>query len=154
MPRSDEPLCDAGAWAIIKSFAQIDDAALSVVKNKLKDHLGMHYKFDDWKPAFNSVLWAKDDSDVALAAVNNLEIDTLHKFRLSDAPVDNFTLTSFPLSKTHILLPFLQKMWIVEIECDPCQMSLPHGHLTIDFCSYQYEQSRYSMDRLYNLKTC
>ena len=80
MPRSDAPLCDAGVWAIIKSFAQINDAALSVVENKLKDHLGMCYKFDDWKPAFDAVLWAKGDSDAALAAVNNLEIDTLHKF--------------------------------------------------------------------------
>ena len=75
-------------WAIIKSFAQINDAALSVVKNKLKDHLGTCYEFDDWKPAFNAVLQAKDDSDAALAAVNNLKIDTLHKFQLSDAPVD------------------------------------------------------------------
>ena len=88
MPRSDTPLCDAGMWAIIKSFAQIDDAALSVVENKLKDHLDTHYKFDDWKPAFNAVLQAKDDSDAALAAVNNLEINTLCKFRLSDAPVN------------------------------------------------------------------
>ena len=75
-------------WAIIKSFAQINDAALSVVENKLKDHLGTRYKFDDWKPAFDAVLQAKDDSDAALAAVNNLKIDTLRKFRLSDAPVD------------------------------------------------------------------
>ena len=67
-------------WAIIKSFAQIDDAALSVVENKLKDHLDTCYKFDDWKPAFNAVLQAKDDSDAALAAVNNLEINTLCKF--------------------------------------------------------------------------
>ena len=49
-----------------------------------------------------------------------------HLFRL------NFTLTSFPLSKTHILLPSLQKLRIVEIGCNPCQMSLPHGHLTMD----------------------
>ena len=80
LPQSDAPLCDMGAWAIIESFAQIDDAALSVVKNKLKDHLGACYEFDDWKPAFDAVLRAKDDSDAALAAVNNLEIDTLCKF--------------------------------------------------------------------------
>ena len=80
MPRSDAPLCDTGVWAIIKSFAQINDAALSVVKNRLKDHLGTRYEFDDWKPAFDAVLQAKDDSDAALAAVNNLEIDTLCKF--------------------------------------------------------------------------
>ena len=80
MPRSDTPLCDTGTWAIIESFAQINDAALSVVENKLKDHLGMCYKFDDWKAAFDAVLRAKDDSDIALAAVNNLKIDTLRKF--------------------------------------------------------------------------
>ena len=89
MPRSDAPLCDTGAWAIIESFAQIDGAALSVVENKLKDHLGVRYEFDDWKPAFDAVLRAEDDSDAALAAVNNLKIDTLRKFRLSDAPVDS-----------------------------------------------------------------
>ena len=38
----------------------------------------------------------------------------------------NFTLTSFPPSKTRILLPSLQKLRIIEIECDLCQMSLPH----------------------------
>ena len=64
------------------------------------------------------------------------------------------TLTSFPPSKTHILLPSLQKLRIVEIECDLCQISLPHARLTADVWGYQYEQSRYSMDRLYNLKTC
>ena len=82
MPRSDTPPCDTGAWAIIKSFAQINDAALSVVENKLKDHLGACYEFDDWKPAFDAVLWAEDDSDAALTAVNNLKINTLRKFQL------------------------------------------------------------------------
>ena len=88
MPHSDVPLCDVGVWGIIKSFVQTDDAALSVVENELKDHLGMCYKYDDWKPAFDAVLQAEDDSDVALAAVKNLKIDTLCKFQLSNVPVD------------------------------------------------------------------
>ena len=78
LPHSDAPLCDTGTWAIIKSFAQTDDAALSVVENELKDHLGTRYKFGDWKLAFYA----------ALAAVNNLEINTLCEFQLSNAPVN------------------------------------------------------------------
>ena len=88
MSHSDAPLCDTGLWAIIKSFTQINDTTLSVVENKLKNHLGTCYKFDDWKPAFDTVLWAEDEYDTTLAAVNNLELNTLHSFQLYNGPAD------------------------------------------------------------------
>ena len=51
---SDAPLCDAGAWVIIQSFAKTD-TTLSEIENMLRDHLWQCYNFNDWKPAFDVV---------------------------------------------------------------------------------------------------
>ena len=58
---------------------------LSVVKTRLKDHLGACYNFDDWTPAFDAVFQAEDDSATALVAVNKLEADMIHRVQVSTA---------------------------------------------------------------------
>lgn len=86
MLHSDAPLCDAGAWAIIQSFAETD-TTLSEIENMLRDHLGQHYDFNDWKPAFDAVFQAEGDSGAALAAINKLKVDAL-QLQCSDTPVN------------------------------------------------------------------
>ena len=67
--------------AIIQSFAETD-ATLSEIENMLRDHLGQHYDFNDWKPAFDAVfrLWS-------LAAINKLKVDAL-QLQCPDTPVN------------------------------------------------------------------
>lgn len=84
-PHPNVPLCDAGTWAIIKSFAGVDDTTLSVVETRLKDHLGTHYNFDDWGLAFDAVFQAEDDTSAVLISINTLELDTLHTAQVSTA---------------------------------------------------------------------
>ena len=61
----------------------------------------------------------------------------------------------FPMLALHSPLSHLRRRIICchlcgpsWIECDLCQISLPYAYLTMDVCSYQYEQWC-SMDRLY-----
>ncbi|KAF7790672.1 hypothetical protein EIP86_001628 [Pleurotus ostreatoroseus] len=63
---------DDTAWNIVTSFANGEIGTMSVAEEKLKAHLGDHYRFQDWKPAFDTVFAAEDDMEAALLKVMKL----------------------------------------------------------------------------------
>jgi hypothetical protein len=71
---SINPLYNAGAWAIIKTFA-LEDISLPETEKRLQSHLGPRYSGADWKVAFDMVLEAEDDTAAAVAAIEKLELE-------------------------------------------------------------------------------
>ncbi|PCH36168.1 hypothetical protein WOLCODRAFT_20390 [Wolfiporia cocos MD-104 SS10] len=69
---SPDPTRDAKAWNIFHAFASGELASMPQVEECLQTHLGDAYCYKDWKPAFDAVFAAKDDSGDSdmIAAVN------------------------------------------------------------------------------------
>jgi hypothetical protein len=68
-------LYNAGAWAIIKTFA-LEDTPLPETEKRLQSYLGPYYSGANWKAAFDADLEAEDDIAAAVAAIKKLESDT------------------------------------------------------------------------------
>lgn len=70
---STRPIQDLVAWKIIEEFAAGEgDITLPQTIEKLEAHLGHAYQYEDWKPAYEAVFHAEEDTIAAVAAVRTL----------------------------------------------------------------------------------
>ncbi|EGO27007.1 hypothetical protein SERLADRAFT_407589 [Serpula lacrymans var. lacrymans S7.9] len=63
---------DAGAWKIVKGYVDATIATMPVAIRALQEHLGTRYNEADWKPTFDAIFPAEDDTTTAVIALNNL----------------------------------------------------------------------------------
>src|SRR5258705_7691196 len=94
------PTKDAGAWDIVKSFAEGDNISLPETEEWLQCYLGSQYAYNDWKAAFDAVLHAEDDTATSVAAVEKLRTEAIAQ---ALAPVIN----DQPSSQLRPVLPQL-----------------------------------------------
>lgn len=74
------PLRDPAAWKIIEEFAAGEgDITLPQTIDKLQAHLGNAYRYEDWKPAYEAVFNAEEDTIAALNAVQALAEQAQHQ---------------------------------------------------------------------------
>jgi hypothetical protein len=66
------PPDNANAWDIMMAFAHGTINSLPETEEKLKNCLGNQFIFADWKPAFDAILAAEDDTPAAVAAIDSL----------------------------------------------------------------------------------
>ena len=102
-------------------------------------------------------VWRDWGGKSAYRVIRRLRMKPIGVERLSEplCPELDVRPFPFPMLTLHLPVSHLRRRifcchlcgpsWI---ECDLCQISLPYAYLTMDFCSYQYEEWC-SMDRLY-----
>lgn len=67
------PLQDPAAWKIVEEFAAGEgEVTLPQTIEKLQAHLGNAYQYEDWKPTYEAVFNAEEDTVAALTAVQAL----------------------------------------------------------------------------------
>ena len=101
------PQWDPIAWIIIRDFA-ITDMSMPQAENKLQLHLGIHYKYDDWRAAYSAVLNAEGDISEAIVSLDKLTMQLfgcpifdLH----ADTPAVAPTITTAPAIRTTATIP-------------------------------------------------
>ncbi|KIK95389.1 hypothetical protein PAXRUDRAFT_140745, partial [Paxillus rubicundulus Ve08.2h10] len=73
----DDATQDPAAWSIVLDFANGTINSLPVAKNHLHAHLGTQFSFPQWKPAFDAIFGAEEDTSRAVFAVNKLWMQAL-----------------------------------------------------------------------------
>ena len=66
-------LADNSAWEILREFVNSTILSLPQTESHIQDHLANHYRFTDWKPAFDAVFAAEDNVGKAVSAIEDLE---------------------------------------------------------------------------------
>jgi len=89
-PHPPMPANLAAGWDIVIQYAT-EPWSLPDVQSFLQEHLGDQYIASEWKEPLDSVLSAKNDADVALAALN-----TLHNKWAPDSPSDLCEVATIP----------------------------------------------------------
>ena len=86
-PANKPPLQGLGAWLIIQDFAKGIHDSLPDTEEELQKHLGNHYMYADWKPAFDAIFATEEDTTAAVTAIEQLQKDA----KQPNSPVDSST---------------------------------------------------------------
>jgi hypothetical protein len=65
--------CDPGAWDIVYTFATDNEMVLPEAENKLHEHLGIHFIYNDWLPALKAIMDAEGDTLMALNMLDDMQ---------------------------------------------------------------------------------